>query len=216
MGSLRSILFAQGAALAAFGSMLPSTIVLVMLVMIPSHSAIAQFRLDAPRTVSAGIDSLGLDLDAAAEPGAGEKLLWLSGAAITYSLFDYVGYNLARGDNGSLRAYRVLQVLVQAGITWLLHEQAGLPTAIAFNVIWWTWGMDALYYVYTDMFNAQGDWEKRGSFERVILGNRCTWASWTPIGIACGMDESKPIAGDALMAQVFAGAITAFTITITF
>jgi hypothetical protein len=179
-------------------------------------AVVAQF-LEVPTPI-AGVatDSTANPEAIEAQPSAGEKLLWLAGASAVFSLFDYVGFNLARTDDTSLKLYRVLQVLVQAGLTWLLHEQAGLGTAVAFNVVWWTWGMDALYYVYTDMFDAGGHWEKRGAFERAILGNQCTWAWWTPIGISRGMDNKRPIAGDALMAQMALGAAAAISITIRF
>lgn len=187
-----------------------------ILLSLSQDAVLAQFREVPTPIARAETDSIAKLEAVDAQPPAGEKLLWLAGASAAFSLFDYVGFNMARTDDGSLKLYRVVQVLVQAGLTWLLHETAGLGTAVAFNLVWWTWGMDALYYVYTDMFNAGGHWEKRGAFERAILGNQCTWAWWTPIGISRGMDNKRPIAGDALMAQVAIGAAAAITITVTF
>lgn len=156
-------------------------------------------------------DSLAVVL----QPGAGEKALYLTGAALGFALFDYVGYNLVRNSDTGLPIYRVVQVLTQLGVSWLLYEKVGLPTAIGFNLIWWTWGLDAIYYGYTELINAGGSWERRGAFQRQILGNHCTWASWTPVGISRGMDPKKPIAGDTLIAQSLIGAVLAFTITLT-
>jgi hypothetical protein len=189
---------------------------IAILVLTGQYAMVGQFREAPPLIVSAATDTLPIPTDVDVQPSTGEKLLWLAGASAAFSLFDYIGFNMARTDDGSLKLYRVMQVLVQAGLTWLLHEQAGLGTAVAFNVVWWTWGMDALYYVYTDMFDAGGHWEKRGAFERAILGNQCTWAWWTPLGISRGMDNKRRIAGDALMAQMALGAAAAITITVTF
>jgi hypothetical protein len=165
-------------------------------------------------------DSNGVDgcqpYDTAVEVGSGEKLMYLGIATLSMSLFDYVGFNLVRDTRTPKTIYRALQVVMQAGITWLLHEDLGLPTAVAFNLISWTWGMDALFYGYTELFNVGGGWSGRGAFRKDIMQNNCTWASWTPVGIAHGMDNSKPIAGDTLVAQFLLGAVAAITVTITF
>jgi hypothetical protein len=162
------------------------------------------------------VDSLRIDVFTPATPGKGEKLLWLAGATLSYAMFDYVGFNLVRDNNTTLPIYRVMQACVQAGITWLLYEKLGLPTAAAFNLVWWTWGADALFYGYTELFNVGGNWRGRGVFQSDIMDNNCTWASWTPVGMLRGMDASRPIAGDTLLAQVLVGAAAAMTITITF
>ncbi len=180
-------------------------------------SAAAQYREHTSSLFGVvPVDSLGIDTTAARSPGAGEKLLWLAGASLSYALFDYAGFNLVRGNNTTTPIYRVVQALVQAGITWFLYEKLGLSTAVAFNVIWWTWGMDALFYGYTELFNVGGEWKGRGIFKSDIMENNCTWASWTPVGMARGMDNSRPIAGDALVAQFLIGAAAAITMTITF
>ncbi|MBR9978975.1 MAG: hypothetical protein KFH87_12890 [Bacteroidetes bacterium] len=150
------------------------------------------------------------------EVTAGARLLYLTGASLGLALFDYVGYNLVRGNPTTTPIYRVIQGLVQAGVTWLLYEQVGLPTAIGFNLIWWTWGLDAIFYGYTELFNVGGTWKGRGVWRGDIMNNNCTWASWTPVGIARGMDPEKPIAGNTLVAQSLIGAVTALTITLTF
>jgi hypothetical protein len=131
-------------------------------------------------------------------------------------MFDYIGYNLVRDNTSTLPIYRVMQALVQAGITWILYEKLGLPTAAAFNLVWWTWGTDALFYGYTELFNVGGNWKGRGVFQSDIMDNNCTWASWTPVGMLRGMDSSRPISGDTLLAQFLVGAVAAVTITVTF
>jgi hypothetical protein len=161
-------------------------------------------------------DSLRYDATDPNPVGNGEKLLWLGAASLSFSLFDYVGFNLVRNSSTHTLIYRVLHVAVQAGMSWLLYDKLGLPTAVAFNLMWWTWGLDALFYGYTELFNRGGGWSGRGAFRKDIMQNNCTWASWTPVGIARGMDNSKPIAGDTLVAQFLLGAVAAITVTITF
>ena len=82
--------------------------------------------------------------------------------------------------------------------------------------MWWTWGLDAIFYGYTELFNVGGSWKSRGVFQADIMDNNCKWASWTPIGIAQGADPNKKLAGDALMAQTLVGAVLAVTITVSF
>ncbi|MCZ7554817.1 MAG: hypothetical protein M5R41_00260 [Bacteroidia bacterium] len=165
---------------------------------------------------SSGMDSLRSEALATSTPDATEKLLWLTGATLSYAMFDYVGFNLVRDNSSALPFFRVIQALVQAGITWILYEKLGLPTATAFNLVWWTWGTDAMFYGYTELFNVGGSWKGRGVFRSDILDNNCKWASWTPVGMLRGMDSSRPIAGDTLLAQFLVGAAAAVTITVTF
>lgn len=158
------------------------------------------------------------ELSEVAAPDEQERLLYLGGAAMGLALFDYLGYNLARasGEHGNLVVYRVLQGLAQLAVSWLLYEKLGLPSAIGFNVLWWTWGLDAIFYGYTELFNVGGSWSGRGAFASDILGNNCYWASWTPVGLAQGADPKKKIAGDTIIAQSILGAILAVTITVHF
>lgn len=195
----------------------PYLVVLLLIPFVFVESGRAQYR-DNHRPLSVNdvvVSGDSLSSVARMQPSTGEKLLWLAGASITFSLFDFVAFNHVRATGASMPAYRVLQTMVQAGISWILYEYAGLPTAVAFNIAWWTWSMDALYYVYADTLDLKNGWEPRGSFETNIMGNRCTWAWWTPVGIAQGMNNKKPIAGDTLMAQMLLGAALAITVTVT-
>jgi hypothetical protein len=195
------------------------TILILLLVMMLVPTASGQFReeVEPDREGSAAVSAHPDSADMAAVPaGAGEKLLYLTGAALGFSMFDYVGFNLVRDNSTSIIIYRVVQVLVQAGVSWLLYEQVGLPTAIGFNVLWWTWGLDAIFYGYTELFNVGGSWRGKGAFQNDIMNNNCTWASWTPVGISRGMDPEKKIAGNTLVAQSLIGAVLAVTITVNF
>ena len=183
--------------------------------LLPASAARAQFREDSREKVQDASSERIEETVADNPPSDGKKMLYLAGSALGFGLFDYVGFNLARGTS-ALPLYRAIQALVQIGITWFLYEAVGLPTAIGFNLIWWSWGADVIYYGYTELFNAGGKWERRGAFEQQIMGNHCTWAWWTPVGIAQGMDRNKVITGDTLVAQSLVGAVLAFTITLSF
>jgi hypothetical protein len=201
-----------------------------ILFLLPAAVSHAQFREEsqsrtrampvgaADETVTGvlSFSDIGDTVAVGTEPSGLTKVLYLTGATAGFALFDYVCFNLVRTSGTMLPAYRVVQVLVQAGISWFLYRQVGLPTAIAFNVVWWTWGADAVYYGYAEMFNASGHWERRGSFQRSIMENHCTWAWWTPVGVARGMDNTEVIAGDTLVAQSLFGAALALTLTLSF
>jgi hypothetical protein len=145
-----------------------------------------------------------------------EKVAWLAGASVAYAGFDYVGFNLVRKTSTPKLIYRMLQLGVQAGITWFLYEKCGLPTAIAFNLVWWTFGDDFIFYGFTEGLNVGGSWLGRGIYHENISSNQTTWAYWTPIGILRGMSQSRPIAGNTLVAQSLTGAALSLLITINF
>jgi hypothetical protein len=150
------------------------------------------------------------------EPSALEKVAWLAGASVAFAGFDYVGYNLVRNTTTPRLIYRVVQFGVQVGLSWLLYKKFGLPTAIGFNIFWWTFGDDFIFYGITELCNVGGTWQRRGIFKDNISNNNTTWAYWTPIGILRGMDQTKPIAGNTLIAQSLIGACLAVAITISF
>lgn len=156
------------------------------------------------------------DTAKAIPPTSLEKVMYLAGASLLYAGIDFVGYNLSKGNGRTLLGYRIFQLLMQAGITCALYELCGLPTAASFNLLWWSFGLDILYYGYAEAVNAGGDWERRGNFRANVMGNKATWAYWTPVGISRGMKRSEPIAGSTLVAQSLVGLGIALTITIAF
>ncbi len=131
---------------------------------------------------------------------------YVVGASLAYSLFDYVGYNLANRTS-FLPTYRILEGTVQAAISYFLYKQCGLSSAIAFNLIWWTWNDDLLYYGWADLFNLPSDalptsdWENRSNSG--LLDRSPYWAWWTPIGLL--RPKYAPIARSALIAQAVVG-----------
>lgn len=161
-------------------------------------------------------DSVAFQEARSVAPTQWEKLAYLSGAVLVYSGIDYVGYNLTRNDKTALVGYRIFQVMMQAALSWLLYDQVGLPTAIGFNLIWWTFGCDFTYYGYSELFNPGGKWESRGALSANVMGNHATWAYWTPIGIMRGMKRNQPIAGSTLVAQSLIGAAIGVSVSLVF
>lgn len=135
------------------------------------------------------------------------------GVTLGYSLFDYVGYNLTKNNPTSLRAYRVLQAITHVSCTYYLYQKHGTKAALAFNVIWWTFGDDLLYYGYASMFNPGGSWEGR-DVAQSVMQKGVRHAYWTPLGRMRGSDRRTPISGDAIQAQAALGFIAAIALTI--
>ena len=112
------------------------------------------------------------------------SLIYTVAAVIVFALFDYFGFNvsLKRGwaDFSNFNKYRVVQGLFQLILTVLLFYFSGWRAAIAFNIIWWTWGCDFLFYLYCEVFNYGND---RGNFRKEVKSNSVKWAWWTPYGL---------------------------------
>jgi hypothetical protein len=150
------------------------------------------------------------------KPTVCEKLVYLGGASLLYAGVDYFGFNYTKQNKTQLVMYRVFQIMMQGAITWFLYDKLGLPTAIGFNLIWWTFGLDFLYYGYAEVVNPGHPWESRGDMQGGIFDNDATWAYWTPVGILRGMRRDDGIPGDTLVAQSVIGAVLGIGITITF
>lgn len=151
------------------------------------------------------------------KPGAFEKLAWVFGASLVFSAADYVGSNLTEHSQEShvVFKYRLVQYIVQLGISYVLYKKVGLPSAIAFNVFWWCFGDDMLYYCIAETVSPGGKFEGRGSLARVVQ-NGVYHAGWTPVGIARGGERRAHIAGDTILAQSLVGLGLAITITVSF
>ncbi len=105
-------------------------------------------------------------------------------AVIVFSLFDYFGFNISLKKNWAdfklFNRYRAAQVSVQIILTLLLLFLSGWQSVLVFNLIWWTWGCDFLFYLFCEIFNYGND---RGNFRIEVLGNNVQWAWWTPYGL---------------------------------
>ncbi len=147
-------------------------------------------------------------------PAWWEKTLAVIGASLLFSGFDYVGYNATRQNPTALKVYRVSQVLAQLGITYLLYESVGPGPALGFNLVWWTFGCDFIYYGYAEVVNPGHPWESRGDYSHGVGADQCTWAYWTPLGIARGMKRGEKIPERTLLAQSLIGAALGIGITV--
>ena len=116
-----------------------------------------------------------------------ERIGYVCGASLAFSLFDYIGANATKSNNSARTAYRVLEVTVQTAITYFLYKKCGLNSAISFNVIWWTWGDDLAYYGWAYTLNPKRPWE--GRYYNGFQGDAVSWASWTPIGLTRKKDS---------------------------
>jgi len=112
------------------------------------------------------------------------NLVFTISAAVVFALFDYFGFNISLkkgwADFSNFNKYRVVQGLFQLLLTALLFFLSGWRTASAFNIIWWTWGCDFMFYLYCEIFNYGKD---RGNFRKEVMSNSVKWAWWTPYGI---------------------------------
>lgn len=105
-------------------------------------------------------------------------------ASILFSLFDYFGFNMSLKKNWAdfnlFNKYRFVQGIVQLILTIFLLILSGWKSAVIFNLIWWTWGCDFLFYLYCEIFNYGND---RGNFRKEVIDNKVQWAWWTPYGL---------------------------------
>ena len=132
-----------------------------------------------------------------------QKLAYVAGAGATFSLLDYVGYSLIRSNNAAPEWYRLVEGTVQAGISYFLYKECGISSAISFNLIWWTWGLDLGWYGWSYVLNpaSDGHWENR-TWSGLHL-RQINWAGWTPIGLL--RPHGSWIARDALYWQSIIG-----------
>ena len=112
------------------------------------------------------------------------NLIFTITATAVFALFDYFGFNISLkkgwADFSNFNKYRVVQGLFQIILSVLLLYLAGWRAAAAFNIIWWTWGCDFMFYLYCEIFNYGKD---RGNFRKEVMSNSVKWAWWTPYGM---------------------------------
>lgn len=138
-----------------------------------------------------------------------ENNLYLLGASATFITFDYIGYNSwgQYYENQQINPYRVVQVIVQAGITYGLAKLTkGWQVPVAFNFIWITGGMDYGYYGLSEITNGFGlkNWEGRGTYAKSSLSHM----DWTLVGWF--YPQSQPIPKEVYEWQAGIGAVIGF------
>jgi hypothetical protein len=135
---------------------------------------------------------------------------------ILYAFIDYFGYNTVGKwavyvpiFKWKIQIYRLLQNVFQFGVlTPFLYFYVNPVVAFIFNLLWWTWNADLVYYAICEVFNGfhLTGFPGRGSFKNDVLGNQVTWASWTPYGLIRGA-KTMPISYSILLVQSFLGTL---------
>ncbi len=129
-----------------------------------------------------------------------ERAEWVLGASAAFSIADYIGFGATREHPKALSVYRVVQVALQAGISYFLYQKFGLKETISFNLIWWSWCDDLGFYGIANLINPKPPFENR-SWNG--LQSPITWAYWTPLGLT--RPRGSAIAEDALVIQAILG-----------
>jgi hypothetical protein len=128
---------------------------------------------------------------------------------IIFSLYDYFGFHISykKGweDFSPVNRYRVSQFVVQIIITLFLFLSYGWFSALAFNILWWTWWADLLFYFWYDLLKIYGYPRKPGGFREQVLGNKVTWAYWTAWGLISRKRNGEIITSKALFVQAGIG-----------
>ena len=99
-------------------------------------------------------------------------------ALFIFALFDYFGYTYFYFLS-KVKLYRVLQGMFQAILTVLCYFFGGIKASIIFNLLWWTWTADWIFYLYCLIFNFRGN---RKDWLQPFRGH-VRWAFWTPVGL---------------------------------
>src|SRR5207302_4154835 len=135
-----------------------------------------------------------------------QRIGYVVGASLAFSLADYIGFNLLKQadhvnpDYHAPLLFRLTEGMAQAAFSYFLYKYIGLNSAIAFNLMWWTWCDDFAYYGWgyvTGIF----PWES--AHESGLRFNHYTTAGWTPIGLL--RPQGSSIAKSALLAQSAVG-----------
>ena len=89
---------------------------------------------------------------------------------------------------------------VQAGICYLLYQAFGISSALALNVMWWTWIDEWGFYGWANLLNPPYPWVDRAT---AYIADDLCYASWTPIGLL--RKNSQSIPSNTLIAQAVIG-----------
>lgn len=133
---------------------------------------------------------------------------------VLFGFFDYVAYNFGVKWK-AVPFYRVAQYFVQAAMIAFLWDNVNFKAAFLFTWLWWCWLADLVYYFFYDTF---GWFKEQGTvgnaFKDQVLGNKVTWAWWTPYGMVQTIrgKKAEPIGGNVLLAQAGAGLLIAIVI----
>jgi hypothetical protein len=136
-----------------------------------------------------------------------ERVEYVLGASAAFSLIDFLGFNITRNNfdtrpgHSALEIYHLVESSLGVAIDYLLYEKFGIPTAISFDLLWWTWVDDLGFYGWTNLINPPAP-----SYNRTnngLQGTSIDWAGWTPIGLL--RPQGSGIARSSLIAQAVVG-----------
>jgi hypothetical protein len=96
---------------------------------------------------------------------------------------------------------------MQLLITAILFIYYGWFSALAFNILWWTWWADLLFYLWYDLLRIFGYPRKPGGFREQVLGNKVTWAYWTAWGFMRYKRKHTIMTWKEILLQSIAGAM---------
>jgi hypothetical protein len=128
--------------------------------------------------------------------------LWVLIAVLVFGVVDYVGYPWFKKIE-RVWIYRIFQTALQILIVYLLW----FWPAVAFMVIWWTFGCDFVFYGCCEWLPLKG-WPGKGSFDSDAMSG-FYWAWWTPIGL---VREEKIFRKTELWIQAAVGIVIAVVI----
>lgn len=99
-------------------------------------------------------------------------------ALFVFALFDYFGYTYFYFLS-KVRIYRLLQGIFQVLLSVFCFYLEGIKSVVIFNILWWTWSADWIFYLYCLIFNFRGN---RKDWLQPFRGH-VRWAFWTPVGL---------------------------------
>lgn len=105
---------------------------------------------------------------------AWEKAAYVAGASVIYAGYDVLVYSPNQWPAGSTEEilFRVSQIVLLGGLTWILVDKFDWKTGAAFGALYFSWNLDALYYLFYG----------RGAWKQEVERNKVTWAKHTPAG----------------------------------
>jgi hypothetical protein len=142
-----------------------------------------------------------------------ERYELVIGSALAFSLVDYIGYNIFVTSNPAKTQQNFLLHIFDAAfggtINYFLYKTCGLSSAISFDLLWWTWGLDLGFSGWGDVINPAYPWINRTetSLNTSKWGNSVNWAGWTPIGLV------RPTHSSIALNTLYAQAIIGFSVS---
>lgn len=107
---------------------------------------------------------------------------------VFFSVLDAFIWPVARRQHKAIiRGYRIGQIAFLAFIVIGLFGSVSLGAALAFLILWWTFIADFLFYLINDFVRHEN------AFQREVMSDRVTWASWTPIGLLGAKTTGKAL-----------------------